>query len=56
MIGIVIVAALLIVGGLMLLGNQSSSDRVSEPVDISQFPALGDVNAPVTLIEFSDYG
>jgi protein-disulfide isomerase len=53
MIGVVAVAAILIVGGLILLGNQS---QAGQPVDTSQFPALGDPNAPVTITEFSDYG
>ncbi len=54
MIGIVAVAALLIVAGLIWLGSQPKS--VSGSVDVSQFPALGDVDAPVTMIEYSDYG
>jgi protein-disulfide isomerase len=54
MVGLVIAAALLIVGGLILLGNQASA--ISGSVDTSQFPTLGNSNAPVTLTEFSDYG
>ncbi len=54
LIGLVVVAALLIVGGLIMLGNQSQGG--SDPVDVSQFAALGDVNAPVTIVEYSDYG
>lgn len=53
MIAVVVVAAVLIVGGLIFLGNQS---RAGQPVDVSQFPTLGDANAPVTITEFSDYG
>ena len=53
MIGVVAAAAVLVVVGLIILGNQS---RASEPFEVSQFPALGDANAPVTFIEFSDYG
>ncbi len=53
MIGAVAVAAILVVAGLVLLSNRST--RV-EPVDVSQFPTLGDANAPVTMIEYSDYG
>jgi len=54
MIVSVIAAALLIVGGLIVLSNQGQGG--SSSVDISQFPALGDPNAPVTIIEFSDFG
>gem|GEM_PF-1575296 len=53
MIGIVVAAVIFLVGGLIILGNQS---RVGEAVDENQFPALGDPNAPVTITEFSDYG
>lgn len=59
MIVLVVVAAVLVVGGLILLGSQSqssSSGGGAGSVDVSQFPAKGDANAPVTLIEFSDYG
>lgn len=55
MIGIVVIGAILVVGGLILLGNQSGTGT-GAPIDISQFPALGEVNAPVTMVEFSDYG
>ena len=55
MIGVVTVAAILMVVGLIILGNQSSSGS-GEPVDVSQFPTLGDANAPVTMVEYSDYG
>jgi protein-disulfide isomerase len=48
------VGAVLVVIGLILLGNQSPEE--SAPVEISQFPAMGDVNAPVTIVEYSDYG
>ena len=51
---IIIAAALLVVGGLILLGNQGTT--TVEPVDISQFPAKGDPEAPVTIVEYSDYG
>lgn len=54
-IGIVVVAAVLIVGGLIVLGNQFRGGG-GGPVDISQFPTLGEATAPVTLIEYSDYG
>lgn len=50
MIGLVAAAAFLIVGGLILLSNQAGD------VDVSQFPAKGNANAPVTIIEYSDYG
>ena len=53
MIAGVAVAAILVVVGLVLLSNRSTS---AEPVDVSQYPTLGDPNAPVTMIEYSDYG
>ena len=51
----VAVAAVLLVVGLIVLGNQSAQSG-TEPVDISQFPTLGEADAPVTLLEYSDYG
>ena len=54
MIGAVVAAALLVVGGLILLGNQTRS--AAGPIDESQFPTMGEANAPVTIIEYSDYG
>ena len=53
MIAGVAVAAILVVVGLVLISNQSTS---AEPVDVSRYPTLGDANAPVTMIEYSDYG
>lgn len=50
----VAIGALLIVVGLIYLGNQGQ--RVTGQVNISDFPALGKPDAPVTMIEFSDYG
>ena len=49
---LVIVAAVLVVGGLILLNNQSTTTEV----DVSGFPHLGDENAPVVMIEYSDFG
>lgn len=54
-IGVVVIASILIVVGLILLGTTQSS-TVNAPADISQFPAKGNPEAPVTIIEFSDYG
>jgi hypothetical protein len=55
MIGIVVVGALLIVIGLIMLGNQQPREAAG-PADVSQFPALGAEIAPVTMVEYSDYG
>jgi len=56
-IGVVVVAALLVVGGLVLLGNQgSSSSGSTEAVDLSGFPAMGNEDAKVTMVDYSDYG
>jgi len=49
---VVIVAAVLVVGGLILLNNQSTTTEA----DLGGFPYLGDENAPVVLVEYSDYG
>jgi protein-disulfide isomerase len=54
MIGLIIIAALLVVGGLILLGSQN--EPAAGPVDISRFPAKGAVDAPVTIVEYSDFG
>ena len=54
LIGIVSIASILLVAGLIVLGNQTQS--AGEPVDVSQYPSLGSPDAPVTIIEFSDYG
>ena len=53
-IGLVVVAALLIVGGLVVLGNQGRG--LGGPVDLDRFPTLGAADAPVTFVEYSDYG
>lgn len=59
----VIAVALLITGGLIALGtwDQTNDQAVGASVDLSEidestFPTKGDPNAPVTLIDFSDYG
>ncbi|MFN8458879.1 MAG: hypothetical protein U0401_30225 [Anaerolineae bacterium] len=54
MIGIVAAAAILIVGGLIWLGNSNQPGSVS--VDVNKFPTKGSPDAPVTLLEYSDYG
>ena len=54
LIGIIGLAAILIVVGLIFLGNQSSD--LAGPVDTSAFPAVGSPEAPVTMIEYGDYG
>lgn len=50
----VAVAAVLIVVGLVLLGNWSQGK--AEPVDVSSLATIGDADAPVTIIEYSDFG
>ncbi|HXV43476.1 MAG TPA: hypothetical protein VEC96_10480 [Anaerolineae bacterium] len=52
-IGLVAAVAILIVGGLIVLGNQ---DRTTASIDLSQFPTKGNATASVTMIDFSDYG
>ena len=54
LIGIVSIASILLVAGLIILGNQTQN--TGEPADVSQFPSMGNADAPVTIIEFSDYG
>ena len=53
-IGIVVAMAILGVGGLIVLGNQAN--RETGTIDLSQFPAQGDPDAPVTMVDYSDYG
>lgn len=55
LIGVVVVASLLLVGGLVWLGNLQTSNA-SATVDFEEFPAQGDAAAPVTIVEYSDYG
>ena len=53
-IGGAVVAALILVGGLILWGNQSRGGRPQ--LDFSQFPTKGNNEATVTFIDFSNYG
>lgn len=53
MIGLVVGIAFLVVGGLIVLGNFSQPSAAA--VDVIQFPTEGSSNAPVTIIEYSDY-
>ena len=56
-IGGVVVAAIILVGGLILLGNQSRGGPAgSAQFDFSQFPTKGNNEATVTFIDFSNYG
>lgn len=52
MIGIVIGVVVLVVGGLIVLGNLGNQPA---SVDISKYPVLGEATAPVTLLGYSDY-
>ncbi|MBE7552661.1 MAG: hypothetical protein HS126_16450 [Anaerolineales bacterium] len=54
MIGLVAGAAILIVGGLIALGFMGN--QVTANVDLSVFPSKGPATAPVTMVEYSDYG
>ncbi len=54
MIGIVAAAAIFIVGGLIALGY--TGNQPTGKVDLSMFPSKGEANAPVTMVEYSDYG
>jgi hypothetical protein len=53
MIGLVSLVAIVVVGGLSWAGESLNSGG---SLDIDQFPAKGDPAAPVTLVEYSDYG
>ena len=56
-IGVVVVAALLVVGGLVLLGNQGSNSSGSTGAqDLTGYPTVGNEDAKVTMVEYSDYG
>ncbi|MCB0162850.1 MAG: DsbA family protein [Anaerolineae bacterium] len=54
-IGAVIVGALLITAGLIFLGTQSPG-ATSSTLDLTNFPTMGDPDAPVTMVEYSDFG
>jgi protein-disulfide isomerase len=54
MIGLVAAAAVLMVIGLIILGNQSAKSTAS--IDLNTLPTLGEASAPVTMVEYSDYG
>jgi hypothetical protein len=59
LIGGVVVAVIILVAGLILLGNQGSESQPGESlaqVDFSNFPSKGSEEAPVTFIDFSNYG
>jgi protein-disulfide isomerase len=52
-----IIAAIVILGlAAYLILGQGATAQNSEPLDVSGLPFKGDANAPVTMIEFSDYG
>ena len=52
----VVAGSLLLVGGLILLGNQNQNTSTGLAPDIEQVPGLGDVNAPVIMEDYSDFG
>jgi len=58
MIVIVAAVALVITGGLILLGNMGGDSGTinNVAIDADEFPTKGDPNAPVTIVEYSDYG
>ena len=53
MIAAVVGAAILIVGGLILISNQGQSGLGSE---VAQYPTLGNPDATVVIENFSDFG
>jgi len=52
--GVAVIAVLLVVG-LIWLGNRQESN-LSATVDIGDFPTEGVATAPVTIVEYSDFG
>ena len=52
----VVAGSLLLVGGLILLGNQNQNTSTGVSPDIEQLPSLGEANAPVVMEEYSDFG
>lgn len=52
----VVAGSLLLVGGLILLGNKNRNATIGGSPDIEQVPGLGDANAPVVMEEYSDFG
>jgi len=55
MIAAVVGAAILIVGGLILISNQGKSGSVTAD-DVAGFPTLGNPNAAVVIEDYSDFG
>jgi protein-disulfide isomerase len=47
-------AAVLLVVGLIVLGNQST--RADVTVNLNEYPSEGNANAAVTVVEYSDFG
>jgi len=57
LIGIGVVLAIVILGGLIFMSNQSNSaTSANARLEQNEFPTAGDPNAPVTMVDFSDYG
>lgn len=59
MIAIIAAVALILTGGLLVLGNWDSltdTTPTANNIEVDNLPFLGDANAPVTLVDFSDYG
>ncbi len=56
LIGIVAGVALILVGGLIWLGNLGNQTATVAPIETANYPFMGAANAPVTMIDFSDYG
>ena len=55
MIGLVVVGALLITAGLVFLGTRGTASGAA-PLDLTALPTMGDPDAPVTMVEYSDFG
>jgi protein-disulfide isomerase len=53
LVGIVVGIAILVVGGLIVLGNLGT--QATAAIDLSQFPSAGNSKASVTIVEYSDY-
>lgn len=59
MIAIIGAVVVILVGGLLVLGNWdalTATKSTANSVEEDNLPFLGDANAPVTLVDFSDYG
>lgn len=52
---VVVIAIIAVVGGLIAVSLGQGGTTTAEPTDLAQFPTKGEPDAPVTIVEYSDY-